>query len=194
MLKAVSIVIPIAPNETAHETLLGDIKHTDAQVITASERSRARSLNTGAAMAENAFIWFIHADTRVNQNNIDLLMRALDDRPNALHYFDLSFDGGGVTRLNAWGANIRSNVFGLPYGDQGFCISKTLFDEIGGYPEDSPYGEDVLFLRRAKQRGITLNRVPAPLVTSARKYIDVGWLKLTLYRQWQIFKLLRMNI
>jgi hypothetical protein len=111
-----------------------------------------------------------------------------------LHYFDLAYDGGHLTNSNSLGANIRSRLLGLPYGDQGFCISKNLFNKIGGYPEDVPYGEDLLFIRLAKRAGIKLNRVPSKLLTSARKYKQYGWLKLTVLRQWQMVKLLRQNL
>lgn len=193
-LDRVSIIIPIAPLELAHERLLDDLKHLGTQIIVSSEGSRAKSLNAGAAKARNPFLWFLHADSRVSEENLVDLEQALARRSNALHYFDLAYEEGGLATLNAWGANIRSRLCGLPYGDQGFCISKTLFEKIGGYPEDVPYGEDLLFVRRAKKAGIRLGRIPSKLTTSARKYSQQGWLRLTLLRQWQMMKLMRQAL
>jgi len=190
----VSIIIPIAPVEAAHETLLNDLKQTNAEIILSCEGSRAKSLNAGAVKAQRAFLWFLHADSQVNSHVITSLEQALKQRSNALHYFDLAYTEGGMARLNAAGANIRSRLFDLPYGDQGLCLSKTQFDKIGGYPEDAPYGEDALLVRKAKQSGVKLSRIPAKLYTSARKYKEMGWLKLTAYRQFQIFKLLRQKL
>ncbi len=193
-LDRVSIIIPIAPHETAHERLLGDLKFLNNKIIVSSEKSRSKSLNAAAVSSTRPFLWFLHADSRVSAENLVDLAQALERISNALHYFDLAYEEGGLPVLNAWGANIRSQLLGLPYGDQGFCISKTLFNKIGGFPENVPYGEDLLFVRLAKRSGIKLNRIPSPLVTSARKYHQHGWLRLTALRQWQMMKLMRQAI
>lgn len=192
MLKDVSIIIPIAPNETAHEILLKDLdsvlKNEGAEIIVSSEGSRAASLNVGAGKANREFLWFLHADSRVSVKNIDVLARCLKREPRALHYFFLSF-GYGRPAINAWMANVRSVAFGLPYGDQGFCISKESFNKIGGFP-DAAYGEDLLFVRRAKKAGVALYLIPSKLRSSARKYREAGWLKLTALRHVQFWKLM----
>jgi glycosyltransferase involved in cell wall biosynthesis len=194
VLDNVSIIIPTAPDETEQQQLLNDLKQLNNQIIISAEGSRAKSLNVGAVKASDDFLWFLHADSRVSTENIFALEQALKKRSNVLHYFDLAYDGGHLTNSNSLGANIRSRLLGLPYGDQGFCISKNLFNKIGGYPENVPYGEDLLFIRLAKRAGIKLNRVPSKLLTSARKYKQHGWLKLTVLRQWQMVKLLRQNL
>ncbi len=194
VLGQVSIIIPVAGGETAHEQLLNDLKGLESEIILSSEGSRTKSLNKGAAKANQPFLWFLHADSRVSAENITALAHAIENHSQALHYFDLAYEAGGLPALNAWGANVRSRMFGLPYGDQGFCISQAVFDDIGGYPENVPYGEDLLFVRLAKQSGITLNRVPSKLLTSARKYQQHGWLKLTVFRQWQMLKLMRQKL
>lgn len=193
-LDRVSIVIPVAPAEKAHERLLDDLKHMGSEIIVSSEGTRAKSLNAGAAKAQAPFLWFLHADSRVSAENLAQLTRALERRSNALHYFDLAYEEGGLAALNACGANLRSRLFGLPYGDQGFCISKTLFGKIGGFPENTGFGEDLLFIRLAKRSGIPLNRIPSKLATSARKYREQGWLKLTALRQVQLLELMRREL
>jgi len=194
VLDNVSIIIPTAMDETAQQQLLTDLMHLNSEIIVSAEGSRAKSLNIGAAKAKHNLLWFLHADSRVSAENISALEEALKKRPNVLHYFDLAYDGGHLTNSNSFGANIRSRLLGLPYGDQGFCISKSLFNEISGYPENVAYGEDLLFVRLAKRKGMKLNRIPSKLLTSARKYKHYGWLKLTLLRQWQMAKLLTMKL
>lgn len=193
-LDRISIIIPLAPGETAHERLLEDLKFLDTEIVVSSEGSRAQSLNAGASKAARTFLWFLHADTRVSGDNITALKQALSMRPNVLHYFDLAYEEGGLPALNAWGANMRSRFFDMPYGDQGFCLSKNLFDKIGGYPENAVYGEDLLFVRLAKRAGIRLNRIPSQLLTSACKYNQNGWFKLTAQRQVQMLKLMRQKL
>ena len=192
MLDRVSIIIPLAPDETAQDTLLKDLKGCGAEIIVSSEDTRAKSLNAGAKKAQKEFLWFLHADSRVTSENIGVLERCLKREPQALHYFFLKF-GYGFAAFNAWGANVRSAFFALPYGDQGFCLSKDVFETIGGYP-DTDYGEDVLFVRRAKKADVPLRYIPSKLRSSARKYYEQGWLKVTLCHQWMLFKLLRQKI
>lgn len=194
VLERVSIIIPVAHRETAQQQLLDDLAQLNNEIIVSSEGSRAKSLNAGAAKAKHDVLWFLHADSRVSTENLIGLQQALENDSGALHYFDLAYENGGLAALNAGGANIRSRLFGLPYGDQGFCVSKELFDKIGGYPQDVSYGEDLLFVRLAKRAGIKLNRIPSKLATSARKYQQHGWLKLTVLRQWQMVKLLKQPL
>ena len=184
MLEDVSIIIPLAPDENAHRKLLDDLKNTKAEIILRAEGTRAKSMNKGAALAQNRFLWFLHADSRINDKNIHQLDQSLQKHPDDLHYFSLVFDRGGIVTLNAWGANLRSYFFGVPYGDQGFCISKQNFEKAGFYRENLDLAEDLAFVWQARQNGIKLKRIASKIKTSARKYKQHGWLKLTALYQW----------
>lgn len=203
----ISIIIPISPKGECIASLLSDLKiipedneiilataekkesgitvsDPDIKIITA-EKGRAKCLNKGANEAEGDYLWFVHADSRIPKYAYDELEKSLKRRPESLHYFNLRFlnDGPPLMILNEWGAKLRSLIFKAPFGDQGFCIKKELFDKIGGFPEDAEYGEDHLFTWYAKQNKIPLKKVDADLLTSARKYKENGWLNLTLQYQ-----------
>jgi GT2 family glycosyltransferase len=182
-----SIIIPVAPQETRLDVLLSDLEALkgESEIIVSSEGSRAKSLNVGAAKASKDFLWFLHADSRVSEGNLNALDRSLQQQPDGLHYFDLAFNTPGLPALSAWGANARSRLFGTPFGDQGFCISRAQFEEVGGYPENVPYGEDLMFVWRVRQAGIGLIHIPSNLITSAREYETQGWLKLFFLYQWR---------
>jgi hypothetical protein len=190
-----SIIIPLAADETQHRQLLADLDHLDhldnsqlhAEIIQSSQPSRASSLNAGSKQAMGQWLWFLHADSRVSHDNLRALENSLDQDQQgaALHYFDLGFkDCAPLLRANALGANLRSRLLFCPYGDQGLCISKALFLRLGGFPENRPYGEDLLFVWRAHQAAVPLQRIPSTLLTSARKYHQLGWLNVTLLHQW----------
>lgn len=203
-LEQLSIIIPLASEETQHNQLLADLhshSQLQAEIIPCSNQSRAKSLNTGAAEANREWLWFIHADSRISADNLRALEQSLEQYPDALHYFDLAFDQPFL-RGNALGANLRSRLLGIPFGDQGFCIKKSLFNQLNGYSEDTAYGEDLLFVWQAHQARIKLQPIPSTLLTSGRKYQQQGWLKLTLLYQWrwiimsapQLLKLIAMRI
>jgi len=183
----ISIIIPVHEQEKQLDALLSDLAPVKdiAEIIIVSEGTRAKSMNAGASLSTRPFLWFLHADSRVTAHNLSALQQALQTRPDALHYFGLAFDAPGLPTLNAWGANCRSRLFGTPYGDQGLCMARETFNKTGAYPEDIPYGEDLMLVWQLRQSGIQLNHIPSKLVTSARKYHQHGWLKLTALYQWR---------
>lgn len=194
MTPPVSIVIPVKDKGDGENNLLRFLsKHFD-DVIVSSKTSRATSLNAGVQRAKHDMIWFLHADSKISSENILALKSAISDTSGCLYYFDLDFDDNGPVQLNAIGANLRSRIFDLPYGDQGLCISKKHFERLGGYPEDAAYGEDLLFVRKAKKHGIVIMPVRSKIRTSARRYKTQGWLKTTLIFQLRMWKLIWTKI
>lgn len=198
-----SIAIPLAPGETAWRDLLGDLSGLDDthEILLAAvdpepddlstiaprarwiqcETGRARQMNAAANTAAHPYLWFLHADCRVTPPGIAALISAVERHPRDLHYFNLRFqnDGPPLMFLNSAGAWIRSHWFGMPFGDQGLCLSAEAFAELGGYDESAPIAEDHLFVRQVKQRGIRLRCTGRALKTSARKYREQGWFRTT---------------
>lgn len=195
----VSIVVPVGPGETCWRDLAGDLAGTDAEIIWAAteaatpsvgrwlvgRRGRAQQLNDGAHAATRDYLWFLHADTRLDRGAFEALAARL--QPDTLLWFDLAFadDGAGPMWLNALGANLRARWLGVPFGDQGFALSRAAFARIGPYDEAARYGEDHLLVWRARRAGLRLVRVPMQLTTSARAYRTHGWLRVTLLYQWR---------
>ena len=188
--KDISIIIPVGPEENELEALWEDLRpiEKEAELIVIHGSSRPKQLNEGAQKATRDFLWFLHADSRCSPKTLKSLLESLGKDPRALHYFNLRFlpDGPSLMRINEIGCWIRSRFLGLPFGDQGFCLSKMNFERLGGFPEEVPYGEDHLFVRRAHQHGVPLKSTGATLKTSARKYQEQGWFHTTglYYKLW----------
>lgn len=167
-----------------------------------SLQGRAIQLNQGATTAKGDFIWFLHADSQITEHNIQMLMLCLKQAgaDQTLYYFDLYFHDkhNKWLKINELGSRFRSDLLGLPFGDQGFFMSKECFNHIGAYDVDAAYGEDHLFVWQAKHNVVPLKRCPSKLATSSRKYQKHGW-KLTLKYQYlwpkqalpQLLKLLK---
>jgi hypothetical protein len=207
-MNGLSVVVPVAPGDESwrgllvelaraglsgsgnqgHEILLVGVeaaKHEDtlpagARWLAAS-CGRGRQLNAGAAAASGRWLWFLHADSRLEAGTVASLEHSLRLRPGAMHFFDLCFlgDGPALMRVNDAGVWIRSRLLRMPFGDQGFCVSREIFGRLGGFPEDAPYGEDHLFVWRARRAGVPLLCTGGVLRTSARKYREGGWLRTT---------------
>jgi hypothetical protein len=179
----ISIIIPVGPKEDLLETLRSDLRpiEKEAELVVVPGSSRPQQLNQGARKATRDFFWFLHADSRLSDHTAEALLKSLTKNPHALHYFNLRFlsDGPPFMLINEIGCWIRSRMLGVPFGDQGFAVAKEIFEAIGGFPENLPYGEDHLFVWRARQKGIRLRCTGASLHTSARRYAKTGWAKLT---------------
>jgi hypothetical protein len=71
------------------------------------------------------------------------------------------------------GVALRVALFGVPYGDQGIFVRRTVFQKMGGYAA-IPLMEDVEFVRRLKRQG-RVRHLTDKLATSARRWERDGW-------------------
>lgn len=191
-----SFVVPVGPGDGSWQALLADLAklpdgcevllvfaegHRPDPAPPAAVRcieapaGRARQLNAGIAAAACGQVCLLHADSRLPP---DSLARLLAFAPGELDlgYFDLHFhDGPWSMRLNAAGTWLRSRVFGLPFGDQGFCARRSLFDRLGGFDPGITLGEDHALVWKLRAAGGHLRPLRATLGTSARRYVEHGW-------------------
>jgi uncharacterized protein len=132
-------------------------------------RGRARQMNAAAAAARGEALWFLHADSVPPPGAVDAIRSALRDPRVAGGAFRLALTGRRAGyRVVEWGANLRTRLFGLPYGDQGLFTRRGTFDAVGGYG-DVPLFEDVYFVRALRRRG-RLAIIGRPLGTSPRRW------------------------
>jgi len=78
-------------------------------------------------------------------------------------------------------ANWRSRCLNMPYGDQAIFMFSKVFHQMGGFPK-IPIMEDFELIRRLRKKGdvVTLHQ---PAVTSPRRWLNHGILKITLIHQ-----------
>jgi rSAM/selenodomain-associated transferase 2 len=162
----------------AHEVIVVDGGSRDDTIavasamgasVIASPPGRGRQLRAGAAAARGAVLCFLHADVRLPSETIAALDRLAGRGAPGTSAFRLRIDGGRWSyRLVELGANLRSQVLGLPYGDQGLVVSRSTYDRAGGYA-DVPLMEDVLLARALRiAGGVTLRR--EHVLASARRW------------------------
>lgn len=203
MAPSLAIVVPIGPGDNAWHGLLPQLErvqareialvlpsdgHGDAMplsnerlLVVVSPAGRARQLNAGARATESDWLWFLHADSRLDVCTVAALDALVLEDPDALGYFNLRFlpDGPRWTAINALGAKLRSRWLGLPFGDQGFVMPRRAFEALGGFDESIRGGEDHALVWKARHQRLPLRALPADLYTSARKYSERGWWRTT---------------
>lgn len=156
------------------------------RVLYSPKRGRAEQMNYGASHSKGEYLWFVHADTSFSPVSFLRLTHVLQNSPRDLYYFDLSFANDGPSRmaLNNWGVWFRSHVLGCPFGDQALLMPRFLFDHIGHYNPQAPYGEDHLLVWQARHKGYGVTPIGATVRTSARKYQQHGWWRITQRHLW----------
>lgn len=194
----VSVVIPTLNAETAlmaclsslfdgvqarliRELIVVDGGSTDSTVNLAREAgatvietapSRGHQLRIGCAQAQGDWLLILHADSQLSEGWCDAIQTHVQGRDAG--YFKLMFEGGGMmASIVAGWANLRAWLFGLPFGDQGMLIPRSLYDAVGGYP-DIELMEDVVLVRALSGRLVPLD---SELVTSSQKYRQQGWFR-----------------
>jgi rSAM/selenodomain-associated transferase 1 len=143
--------------------------------------NRAFQLNYIAQLSQADFFWFLHADSTLEGDFQEKIILFANSFPQSIGYGKLKFanDGPWLCFLNAYAANLRSRFLGMPFEDQSFFMSKTIFTELGGFLKHLPYGEGHDLIWRAKRAGIKLVPLHTTITTSARRYKAAGWIKTT---------------
>ena len=175
-------LVPAVAEGLVRELIVSDGGSTDATLAIADgvgarivhgSKGRGRQLIAGAASARGDWLLFLHADTALDEGWSREAARFMSASASRAAAFRFAFDEEtGPARRAAWWVGMRCRLLALPYGDQGLLISRTLYDEIGGY-RDLPLMEDVDIVRRIGRTRLTMLRARA--VTSAEKYRRDGY-------------------
>jgi rSAM/selenodomain-associated transferase 2 len=168
-----SITIAVCDGGSSDDTV-AIARQAGATVVTAPA-GRGCQLAAGASVGDASWILFLHADTVLGPGWANAIRAFTSRRTNIgkAGYFRLRFDSADprarrVERLAAW----RSRRLGLPYGDQGLLIARSLYEYLDGF-KPLPLMEDVELIRRVGRKNLV--QLDAEAVTSAARYERDGW-------------------
>lgn len=145
-----------------------------ARVVNAA-KGRGVQLSAGAKEATGRWLLFLHADTTLEPFWSTTVTSFMRGRGNGLKaaYFTFALDDASSAARRVEGlANWRARKLGLPYGDQGLLMSRTMYDSLVGYL-DLPIMEDVDMVRRIGRQNLV--ELPATATTSAERYRRDGY-------------------
>ena len=154
--------------------------------IIKSPSGRGVQLAAGAEAARGSWLLFLHADTVLETGWDDAARSFIEKietgrrRPCAAAFQFALGDDGMAPRLLETMVWLRASLLRVPYGDQGLLISRTLFDEVGGY-RLMALMEDLDIVRRLGRKRITVLRSRA--ITNAERYRKQGYFARVLRNQ-----------
>jgi len=187
----ISIIIPALNEEKCIEETLENLvsNHNPAEIIVVdagstdstaqkasrfakviqSERGRAQQMNQGAREATGDVFLFLHADTFLPENALNLIEETLNQKDCDAGRFFMQFDENKFS-LNLFSSYTRFRCFS--YGDQALFIRKSLFESLEGFRGDVPFEDVDFFKRLSKVQKFAL--IKNPVTTSARRFTSQG--------------------
>jgi len=149
-----------------------------------SPSGRAKQMNVGASQCKSDILLFIHIDTSMSSSHIQALKEAINHHDIVGGHFDVQLSGKHwMFRVIETMMNIRSCLTGISTGDQCQFVRRSVFEEMGGFPEQALM-EDVEFSKRLKGYG-KLICLKNKVVTSSRRWEKYGILK-TVALMWKL--------
>ena len=186
----VATLTPLQPLRDKLEIILVDGGSTDDTVALAaplvdqllqSTPGRAAQMNAGAALAQGQWLLFLHADTQLPANFLELLPTA-HATPQWGRFDVRLFPSSPMLQVVAWMMNWRSRLTGVCTGDQAIFVRRALFEQLGGYAP-IPLMEDIELSKRLRKISPPLCLRP-PLTTSSRRWQTHGTLRTIVLMWW----------
>ncbi|MDA1091978.1 MAG: TIGR04283 family arsenosugar biosynthesis glycosyltransferase [Acidobacteria bacterium] len=183
----VSFEVLVADGGSDDRTVELAREFTCVRVLTC-DRGRGRQMNDAARAARGAYLFFLHADTRLTSDAFLRLARdALDAaRQAAGHdrvagHCQLEFDRRDRRRHQvAFRYAEEKMAFDRPHvvnGDQGLLLTPGFFDTVGGFDESLGFLEDQRIAADIRRHGRWV-QLPGTLRTSARRFEAAGFYRL----------------
>ena len=117
-----------------------------------SQPGRARQMNDTARLASGRWLFFVHADARLDPDWLTEFV-SLEATPTIGGAFRFCLPSPAIwARFIEWGVSLRVFCLGLPYGDQGLFVRREVFEMVGGFA-DLPIMEDLNLMRRLRRVG-----------------------------------------
>jgi rSAM/selenodomain-associated transferase 2 len=164
----------------ASEVIVADGGSRDATVeraraagarIVAGARGRGLQLNTGAAVARDSVLCFLHADARLAPDAARQIASALDDPRVVGGNFRIRFGGSLHGRVLAAFYHVIRRL-GVYYGDSAIFCRREAFEAAGGFPPH-PIMEDLALARTLRRHG-RMAYLEGPAYASPRRWEQGG--------------------
>ena len=154
-----------------------------ADKVVSSDKGRARQMNNGARYASGNVLIFLHADTSLPKNALQLIQQKLNSS-RKWGRFDIQLSGKHfMLKVIAQMMNWRSRLTGIATGDQVIFVTRLAFEKAGQYPEINLM-EDIAICKALKKISPPIC-LKAKVISSGRRWERYGIYK-TILLMWNI--------
>ena len=148
-----------------------------------SKPGRALQMNIGAEQAQGDVLLFLHADTRLPKD-ADKLIADVITNGRTWGRFNVHLSGQHFFfRIIESMMNLRSCITGIATGDQAIFVKRSIFEQIGAYPEIKLM-EDIELSKKLKSFGKPAC-IKQRVITSSRKWESNGIIR-TVLLMWRL--------
>ncbi len=140
--------------------------------VVQSPKGRSVQMNAGARLASHEILFFLHADCRIDPQDLPKVAEAISKGILAGCFIQRIDHPDFIFRWIAWTGNWRARWLKIFYGDQGLFVRRDKFWEAGGYLPVT-LGEDVLLSKKLRAMGLT-RPIPCRIDCSARRWLQNG--------------------
>jgi len=154
-----------------------------ADKVVSSDKGRARQMNNGARYASGNVLIFLHADTSLPENALQLIQQKLNSS-RKWGRFDIQLSGKHfmlkvIAQMMIW----RSRLTGIATGDQVIFVTRQAFEKAGQYPEINLM-EDIAICKALRKISPPIC-LKAKVISSGRRWERYGIYK-TILLMWNI--------
>jgi len=177
MSKTIQSEIIVADGGSSDGTLTCCKKYPSIILLKCPKKGRAAQMKHALKVAKGTFFYFIHADTLPPSSwESDIKKSTLNNCE--IGGFRFKFDSNRpLLKFNSW--MTRINISSFRGGDQSFFVSKTCYNQIGGFSDVEIMEEYDLF-RKAKRKGYNYCLIQKDTLVSARKYDNNSYLRVNI--------------
>ncbi|MSN96043.1 glycosyltransferase [Campylobacter sp. FMV-PI01] len=138
------------------------------KLIENTPKNRGLQLNLGAKEAKFDKFWFLHSDSLIDKNSLNLILNALKN--SQIGCFKIKFDKKSlIMKILEICSNLRVKFRNIAFGDQGIFMTKEFYNEMNGFKE-IPIMEDYDFSIRVKNKGVKFHQLNSSIITSSKRF------------------------
>ena len=154
-----------------------------ADKVITSAKGRAKQMNNGARHATGDVLIFLHADTCLPENALQLIQQKISSA-SQWGRFDIQLSGNHfMLKVIAQMMNWRSRLTGIATGDQVIFVTRLAFEKAGQYPEINLM-EDIALCKALKKISPPIC-LKAKVISSGRRWEHNGIYK-TILLMWSL--------